>query len=515
MLEKFSKNVLGEIFQFLDGRDIIRCERTSKKVSIAAKQDYLWRYLSENQLEIARKLYLDTWKECYWRSHNAIEHMTPKNFRHQMCPIRYFKNLIKFVDTYNNFIFACDDMGNVGVFLINERDLENDEETLKEMGFETEGVEFFKFIRNRQELFIVTKGARLLTYSICQRTVDTFQMDLKSEIILQDFNPSCLYVTQLDNSENLYFISNLPLSGEDFLADQSIYIFNQAEQAITFHQKLDFEDMSIDPFQNFHIQPIQYNPWGFRLQQNELLTIAQFKKNRQNYKLAAFANNKLIFSYFLKQLVVVETNLSKVELFMKKTNVFQQDIFPENAEVSINLLHYKGFLISQNISDLYLIDFVTLQVYHSLKIGYQISNILTFAPILSGKVEYYDISFIRHQRTGINLMKLRINTELKQIQEVSNIYIDEKHQINDIDTNRTLFCCATTEGNIKLRRLANPQADPFFINAGSKTIKTYIQHPEKPGVSIVKADGSKIIAVLGNIMRVYSFDIPTKQLPVR
>lgn len=47
-----------------------------------------------------------------------------------MCPIRHFKNLIKYIDSYNNFIFAADDQGNVGVFLINEKDLENDNETL-------------------------------------------------------------------------------------------------------------------------------------------------------------------------------------------------------------------------------------------------------------------------------------------------------------------------------------------------------------------------------------------------
>ena len=73
--------------------------------------------------------------------------------------------------------------------------------------------------------------------------------------------------------------------------------------------------------------------------------------------------------------------------------------------------------------------------------------------------------------------------------------------------NKFLFASATTEGNIKLRRLADPKLEPYFINAGSKTIKTYIQHPTKPGVSLVKVDQNKIIAVLGNIIRVYSFDI--------
>lgn len=47
----------------------------------------------------------------------------------------------------------------------------------------------------------------------------------------------------------------------------------------------------------------------------------------------------------------------------------------------------------------------------------------------------------------------------------------------------------------------------FFVNCGSKTIKSYLADPRRPGVSLVKATQSKVIAVLGNLIRVYSFDI--------
>ena len=47
-----------------------------------------------------------------------------------MCPIRHFKKLIKFIDTYENFVVAADVEGNVGIFMINEKDMENDDDTL-------------------------------------------------------------------------------------------------------------------------------------------------------------------------------------------------------------------------------------------------------------------------------------------------------------------------------------------------------------------------------------------------
>ena len=88
---------------------------------------------------------------------------------------------------------------------------------------------------------------------------------------------------------------------------------------------------------------------------------------------------------------------------------------------------------------------------------------------------------------------------------------DEKHQINDLDMNKSLFASATTEGNIKLRRIDDPKMEPYYLNCGSKSIKSYIAHPEKPGVSIVKFSQSKIVAVLGNLIRAYSFDILKKK----
>ena len=57
--------------------------------------------------------------------------MTPDNFNYQMCPIRHFKSLIRFLDSYQNFVFAADTQGNVGVFLLDETDLENEEETIQ------------------------------------------------------------------------------------------------------------------------------------------------------------------------------------------------------------------------------------------------------------------------------------------------------------------------------------------------------------------------------------------------
>ena len=77
MLDKFPKSLQGLIYQYIDAREVLLMERVSKKTSAGARQDYIWRYLSENTLENAKsKLYADVWKRHYERNINSGKHMT-------------------------------------------------------------------------------------------------------------------------------------------------------------------------------------------------------------------------------------------------------------------------------------------------------------------------------------------------------------------------------------------------------------------------------------------------------
>lgn len=47
--------------------------------------------------------------------------MTDKQkFSYLMCPIRHFKDVIKFVDSDQNLVFAADYKGKISVFYLNE-----------------------------------------------------------------------------------------------------------------------------------------------------------------------------------------------------------------------------------------------------------------------------------------------------------------------------------------------------------------------------------------------------------
>ena len=66
---------------------------------------------------------------------------------YETCTIRHFKpHLVKFIDASQNLIIAADTDGQVAMFLIDEADLENENETLKVESFKTNGVVFLKYM---------------------------------------------------------------------------------------------------------------------------------------------------------------------------------------------------------------------------------------------------------------------------------------------------------------------------------------------------------------------------------
>lgn len=84
-------------------------------------------------------------------------------------------------------------------------------------------------------------------------------------------------------------------------------------------------------------------------------------------------------------------------------------------------------------------------------------------------------------------------------------YVQSSSNVNSVDINDTIAACASEGMKVTIFDLETSKK--YSIPAGSKTVKSYIDHPKKPGVSEIKISEDKICLVLGNIMRVYSFDV--------
>lgn len=82
--------------------------------------------------------------------------------------------------------------------------------------------------------------------------------------------------------------------------------------------------------------------------------------------------------------------------------------------------------------------------------------------------------------------------------------------MTDLSENGMLIANATSDRSITFSRLDHhDQEGTWFLTAGSKAVKSYTEDEKKPGVSLIKVTATKIVAVLGDLIRVYSFDINT------
>lgn len=76
---------------------------------------------------------------------------------------------MKIVDCFENFIFAADEKGNFTIFLINENDMENDEDTLTSQSFvHGTGIEYLKHQLKDDviEVILVNGQGEVYTYEI-------------------------------------------------------------------------------------------------------------------------------------------------------------------------------------------------------------------------------------------------------------------------------------------------------------------------------------------------------------
>jgi hypothetical protein len=230
--------------------------------------------------------------------------------------------------------------------------------------------------------------------------------------------------------------------------------------------------------------------------------VAQFKSDRLKQRLAAFDVKYLAVSLFNTSIAVVDTLMSDVEKFIKRTNVMY--FTSEQALVCLDIRIHKGLLLAYYMHFIKVIDVANgCTLTHVLDLG------IGFSPICSIRVDYPSdtLLVIRRADSKVQMLNLKIDvTGKKFVEPYQNSEVDENKTINDIDMcSKHILATATGEGEVKLRRMA-ALGKPYYLNCGSKTMRTYREHPFKKGVSLIKASTNKILVVLGNLIRVYSFD---------
>ncbi len=110
---------------------------------------------------------------------------------------------MKIVDCFENFIFAADEKGHFAIFLINENDMENDDDTLTSQSFvHGTGIEYLKSqLRDGVlEVILVNGQGEVYTYELDNLEPGVFEVTKVSSVQLPFQQlPSNLYVCPLND----------------------------------------------------------------------------------------------------------------------------------------------------------------------------------------------------------------------------------------------------------------------------------------------------------------------------
>ncbi len=90
------------------------------------------------------------------------------------------------------------------------------------------------------------------------------------------------------------------------------------------------------------------------------MTLQTYKEDRNKHSLAVTdGSNHLLLSLFNKSFLVIHTQISKLELFLKKPNtlLYQNDHMQESL-LAVDIRYHKGMIIANHLSCIKIYSFV-------------------------------------------------------------------------------------------------------------------------------------------------------------
>lgn len=166
------------------------------------------------------------------RSYVANKHMQTKNIDYLMAPVRFFEKAITHIDSFHNFVFAADLSGRVGVFLLDENDLEDEDGTMlqrEDNSLLGQEIRFLKFFPQEMRLIVVSAQGVVC----CWRIEQLANIDMVLEKLWEAHTgPTFTKIGELlvtDCGNNRLLLCNQPKNRTIFEEDQSLVIFNIAE----------------------------------------------------------------------------------------------------------------------------------------------------------------------------------------------------------------------------------------------------------------------------------------------
>ena len=565
-IKQLSAYCLSNVFQFFEGKEILKYSSVSHQFFDTSQIDYLWKALATNECVFIQRRKSETWKKAYFRKvlgvmknmkANYVDPNTGQaSFQYEMAPIRAHSDIICQVDIFNNLVISLDNSGLICLSFINYDDPE--EVSINKINeFEGRNVKCFQYDQDSSSLFVIDSMLNVALYKL---DVDEDQQECNVD--------STLYSRQIDEvmvpdagEENWLTKSIVKIFGKnvivapDYRERQSegikgtILLIDRTNGNLTnfiSHTNDDMQDLMNVDFES-HINPIPiWDYFGTNVHRDSVCYDPRY--------------DRLLVSDFLCNIDVISTATGK---FVKKLNIKQHRLGEKGEEMLSNLLNETVFNISLNNSFIYITTNLNIYILKRYDLQVDACFEITNIPV---KVRMYSVSRAERESLKANeneqfitklvygfsdknslswssfyhvvsqeeqkdddgnlvhkdVSSLMLTSEGSMPKKYENLHINyhwrrriglpfqnlvqATDNIHSVDINNSLAVCACGDMKVNVFDMDLGKSI-YYLPSGSKFVKSYKEHPQKPGVSEIKLSEDKICLVLGNIMRVYSFDV--------
>ena len=529
-INDLSSNLIAIIFQYLPIKDMFMAAKSSKKFYDAFKKDFLMEQIAKKKMIFlpSDEVRGETWKDIL-EFLNKLEESekSGKPSKYKMTPYRGHKAPIEAVCALENLynfdttIVSGDSDGNLFTWNLEVDEDDEDEkimvkDLIVKLDSKIQGIEKFN---NDQNIIVWTEKNKFYIYNVNLYQSPKFdknskRFELKSEFNIDvDDNIKQIYYDK--NKEKLFLSPDLrgeynnPIAYSYSLKTLTLEIFNFRYDNI----QADFviKDESVN---QGNANANNNNLFGTILQNNSNF----IDKNHVNCfevcgdKLVFFLNyepvrKQLIRRYNCKKLLPNAYFIDEETKLYKDLHI-DLDYIYNIVKISEDKVAFIG-LNSNNL--------LSIKIYSTdnlVLLGESILNsdttihINEFNLLYSGLPEKPELNYLINNKilyhvNLANFKQIRTTKINKNLKDVSNVTCIES------DRHRIVF--ASDDLYISIFDITNGEFWYNFLGGSLSVVpSSYVKHPSFKGFHLLKISRNAIIAVMGNLIRKYSFTFKKK-----
>lgn len=466
MIAKLSYNVLGVVYKFLEPMEILRLERVCKKFREAAQMDHIWRVMCTRTWSFIHNYKNETWKESFKRRKRSLMRMEDgKSSDYLMLPLRAHKNFITALRVMDEGIISADADGDVLFWT------EDDSQYADEDPDPFAPMKVCKLDAEVRE-FHVHPSKKFITALKADNSFETF-----------DFAPEERKVehkrTTRVEAGQISFIG---------VHEDTVLVFSIGQREIPVY----------DCMTGLCLQKIPYK--GYDIRGNAQF---MFEIHRDRFEKNLFATWKTYLFVCFNKLIE-----GRVIQFVEKYDLKQR-----RTADSINLpSESQAVIVSGDLLFVVLLNGILVYDPNTLKLlskyNFAMSFYTHFSVVSKGPV----FTIYMMVQDNFDLVAFDLNLGTKQIKK-KKLAVDHKKghssTINSISSFENKLATASDDMTVAVWDMATG-THLYRLQGGSMIVKpkSFVDNPRTPGISIVEMNEGRIVVAIGNLIRVYAFDVP-------